>query len=191
MNMVVRLELPPTQPQGLGDALGAFVEDEQGFVRCVGQAIPLDSDAGQLYFLTVYGEVGTSDLLHFRWKSGLTDLEYVADEGTTFEATRLRGDLQAPFLLRFSEAGLSTPDLDGDLIAYPNPFRDELTIHWHGTLPVQSLRIEDANGRLVEVLDCDQMLNGPCRWVAGGIESGVYFVRAMTAQGQRTVRVIK
>ena len=191
MNMVVRLELPPTQPQGLGDALGAFVEDEQGFVRCVGQAIPLDSDAGLLYFLTVYGEVGTSDLLHFRWKSGLTDLEYVADEGTTFEATRLRGDLQAPFLLRFSEAGLSTPDLDGDLIAYPNPFRDELTIHWHGTLPVQSLRIEDANGRLVEVLDCDQMLNGPCRWVAGGIESGVYFVRAMTAQGQRTVRVIK
>ena len=191
MNMVVRLELPPSQPQGLGDALGAFVEDGQGFVRCVGQAIPLDSDAGLLYFLTVYGEVGTSDLLHFRWKSGLTDLEYVADEGTTFEATRLRGDLQAPFLLRFSEAGLSTPDLDGDLIAYPNPFRDELTIHWHGTLPVQSLRIEDANGRLVEVLDCDQMLNGPCRWVAGGIENGVYFVRAMTAQGQRTVRVIK
>lgn len=109
----------------------------------------------------------------------------------SFEPGALKGQLTEPFVLRFSEGLEAMPDYDGDLVAYPNPFRDELTIHWHGSIPVQSLRIEDANGRLIEMLDCDALLHGPCRWVASGVQSGVYFVRALTSEGQRTVRVIK
>ena len=191
MSMVVRLELPVVHPQGLGDAVGAFATDASGTEHCVGQAIPLDTDEGLLYFLTVYGDVDPNAPLHFRWKSGLTELEYEADNALPFVSGDLKGDLESPYLLRFSEGLGSLPDLDGDLVAYPNPFRDELTIHWHGSIAVESLRIEDANGRLIEILDCDELLSGPCRWVASGIEGGVYFVRALTAEGQRTVRVIK
>jgi hypothetical protein len=192
MSMVIRLELPSSQPQGLADVIGAFVTDDDGNQRCVGQVLPKDTDEGLLYFLSVYGDPVDPSTLSFRWSSGLNGAENVADEILEFEASSLHGRLSDPFILRFSKAGLgNTTQGQNNLVAYPSPFNDVLTIHWHGTLPITDLRVEDANGRLIEIIDCDGLLNGPCRWVATGLESGIYFIRAFTEEGQQIVRVIK
>jgi hypothetical protein len=192
MSMVIRLELPSSQPQGLADVIGAFVTDDDGNQRCVGQVLPKDTDEGLLYFLSVYGDPVDPSTLSFRWSSGLNGTENVADEILEFEASSLHGRLSDHFILRFSKAGLgNTTQGQNNLVAYPSPFNDVLTIHWHGTLPITDLRVEDANGRLIEIIDCDGLLNGPCRWVATGLESGIYFIRAFTEEGQQIVRVIK
>jgi hypothetical protein len=192
----VRLDLPADHPQGLSDMLGAFVTDEQtGERRCVGQAQAMDTDAGLLYFLSVYGEAidaANEGALSFAWSSGLTGMEYPADELETFGAGALKGGLDEPVVLHFSKAQLApSVDMAGGLVAYPNPFRDELTIHWHGEAEVKALRIETAGGQLIEVLDCDNLQSGPCRWVAGDLPAGVYFIHAVTERGNFSVRVVK
>ena len=192
MTMIIRLELPTNHFQSVGDALGAFITNGDGLEQCVGQAIPIDTDDGLLYFLTAFGNASDLSELSFRWKSGITELEEQALETLAFTGSEVKGTLSAPYLLHFRSLEESViPAVDGGLIAYPNPFLDDLTIHWHGTEKVKELRIEDANGRLVNLLDCDDMLNGPCRWNASGLESGVYFIRAITKESTHIVRVIK
>jgi hypothetical protein len=198
MSMIVRLVLPAEHPQGMADMLGAFITDENtGEMRCIGQVLPMDTDAGLLYFLSVFGDATDvdftrDDAVSFRWRSALTDLEYPADELGGFEAGVLKGTLDDPFILNFSKAQLASEvTAEGGLVAYPNPFRDELTIHWHGEAQVKQLRIESASGQLVEMLDCDNLQSGPCRWVAGALPAGVYFIHAVTDAGNFSVRVVK
>ena len=111
MLAVIRLEVPSSQPQSLIDALGAFVDGPEGPV-CIGQARPMDTDEGLLYFLTAFGEANAALFegdVHFRWLSGLTELEFTADETIGFEADILHGDLESPMLLHFREA-LAMPE---------------------------------------------------------------------------------
>ena len=171
--------------------LGAFQTDELGNENCVGQILPRDTDQGLLYFISIFGDAGTSEDLTFRWKSGVSGSEFAADEVLLFDAGALTGTPSAPIKLSFHQSGMELTQVDGGLVAYPNPFNRELTIHWHGEQPVLSLLIEDANGRLLEVLDCDHLTNGPCRWASSSLESGVYFIRAITERGQRIVRIMK
>jgi hypothetical protein len=196
MSMIVRLDVPADHPQGLADMLGVFTTDEQtGERRCVGQAQAMDTDAGLLYFLSVYGEAvdaANEGALSFAWSSGLTGMQYPADELETFGSGALKGGLDEPVVLHFSKAELApSVDMAGGLVAYPNPFKDELTIHWHGESAVKQLRIETAGGQLVELLDCDNLQSGPCRWVAGDLPAGVYFIHAVTERGNFSVRVVK
>ena len=191
---VIRLEVPSSQPQSLIDALGAFVDGPQGPI-CIGQARPMDTDQGLLYFLTAFGEANAALFagdVHFRWMSGLTELEFTADETVAFEADRLHGDLESPMLLHFREA-LAMPEtsVNEHLVAFPNPFRNELSIHWHGDEEVLELRVEDASGKTIDVLDCKGIAEGPCRWVTNNLASGVYFIHAITESGHHAVRVIK
>jgi len=124
--------------------------------------------------------------------SGLTELEFTADETVNFEADRLHGDLEAPMILHFRES-LAMPEtsVDEHLVAFPNPFRNELSIHWHGDEEVLELRVEDASGKTIDVLDCKGIAEGPCRWVTNNLASGVYFIHAITKTGHHAVRVIK
>lgn len=192
MSMIVRLELPANQVQSVGDALGAFMTTEDGQEQCVGQVLPMETNEGLLYFLTAFGDASDLSNLQFRWKSGITEMEEVALETLTFQASGVKGSMSDPYLLHFKSMEESiVPIVDGGLVAYPNPFMDDLTIHWHGAEKVKELRVEDANGRLIALLDCDDMLSGPCRWNASGLESGVYFIRAITEDSTHIVRVIK
>ena len=109
-----------------------------------------------------------------------------------FRPSSLKGEPTSPFILHFTRADMDVqPSAFGGLVAYPNPFADELTIHWHGDAAVKSLSINDANGRLVSHLDCDGLLNGPCRWNATQLERGVYFIHAVTDEGRFAVRIVK
>ena len=192
MAMIIRLELPSNHVHSTGDVIGAFALDQEGNEICVGQVLPKDTEAGLLYFLSVFKGVSTSSELTFRWKSGLSEVELVADEMVAFRPSSLKGEPTSPFILHFTRADMDVqPSAFGGLVAYPNPFADELTIHWHGDAAVKSLSINDANGRLVSHLDCDGLQNGPCRWNATQLERGVYFIHAVTDEGRFAVRIVK
>lgn len=192
MAMIIRLELPSNHVHSMGDVIGAFALDQEGNEICVGQVLPKDTEAGLLYFLSVFKGVSTSSELTFRWKSSLSEVELVADEMVAFRPSSLKGEPTSPFILHFTRADMDVqPSVFGGLVAYPNPFADELTIHWHGDAAVKSLSINDANGRLVSHLDCDGLLNGPCRWNATQLERGVYFIHAVTDEGRFAVRIVK
>ena len=123
--------------------------------------------------------------------NALTETEWVADDILAFEAGGSEGTLDAPFILHFSKADEVDLESAGHLMAYPNPFNNELVIHWHGTEPLKDLVIEDSRGRRVADLSCNDILNGPCRWNAAGIEGGVYFIHATTETRNYTLRVVK
>ena len=191
---VYRLELPEERPQSLADFLGVFVEGPEGPI-CIGQGLPMDTDQGLLYFITAFGSPA-SDLFQgevtFRWYSGFSELEFVADEILEFETDKVHGDLNDPFLLHFRESGITPEDAGPQaLVAFPNPFRDELTIHWHGEEEIVTIQVENASGQVVEVLNCNGLGEGPCRWVTQHLASGVYTVHAITKSGHHTVRVVK
>ena len=192
MAMVIRLELPSTCTHSTGDMIGAFALDQNGNEICVGQALPKDTESGLLYFLSVYKGNSTQSGLTFRWKSGISEVELIADEMMTFSPSMLTGNPTSPFLLNFTLSEF-TPEsgTSSSLVAYPNPFVDEITIHWHGQADVKMLSIKDANGRLISHLDCDGLRQGPCRWNASQLEPGVYFIHAITDDGKFAVRLIK
>ena len=191
MTGVFRLESDAPALQGLEDRIGIFTIDQSGNEVCVGEARARDTDYGLLYFASMYGNIGTKQTLNFKWHSHLTDLEYDVVEKLTFVPSGLAGSLENPTILHFEKSIESVPSIDQGLVAYPNPFNDELTIHWHGTEQVVELRIEDTSGRLIDILDCDHLGTGPCRWNATAAESGMYVIHAITEDRSYSVRVIK
>ncbi|MGB0510096.1 MAG: hypothetical protein ACPGGB_04175, partial [Flavobacteriales bacterium] len=142
MTSILRLEADAPQAQSLGDELGAFIRRD-GQEICVGHARPIDTDHGLLYFLTLYGDAAPQGPIHFKWFSHTTQWSYPALETIEFDANAMLGKLGEPFILHFEKGVEADVIGDGGLVAYPNPFRDELTIHWHGTEQVVELRIED------------------------------------------------
>ena len=106
-----------------------------------------------------------------------------------FEASALKGQLDTPFLLHFRD--LNGGGQPSQLVAFPNPFNDELSIHWHGDEPITELRLENAAGQLIDIIDCDGLTNSPCRIATGQLSAGVYFIHAVTATRNHAVRIIK
>ena len=123
---------------------------------------------------------------HFRWLSSATAQEWTAEESVTFEASKLLGQLDAPMLLHFRNLNQET----SNLVAFPNPFRDELSIHWHGSEDIVELRLEDATGKLIDIIDCDGLTND----LAASppmLSAGVYAIHAVTTTRNHAVRVVK
>jgi hypothetical protein len=191
MNAIVRLDVNSSAAQSLDDKLGAFITDDTGEEHCIGQMQPMDTEQGLLYFMTMFEEPENGRNIRFKWHNALTETEWVADDILAFEAGGSEGTLDAPFILHFSKADEVDLESAGHLMAYPNPFNNELVIHWHGTEPLKDLVIEDSRGRRVADLSCNDILNGPCRWNAAGIEGGVYFIHATTETRNYTLRVVK
>ena len=175
----------------LDDRVGAFVQDADGVEVCVGQTRAVDSPQGMLYFLTMYGELADESVVSFKYFSSVSGEVYLATETMLFDGPSLRGSLQQPVVLSFARDNSLYQDVSG-LVAYPNPFDDELVIQWNGTHDVELLRLEDVRGRLVRLMDCDLMgASETCRINTSNLLDGVYLVRAWDGVRWHTVRVIK
>ena len=193
MLAVIRLELPEGYPTTGGDAIGAFVNGPNG-PECIGQAHPIMTDQGRRYFLTLFGELSDERFtapIHFMWHSAFSETEFRADETLLFEAMKMHGNLDDPFILRFTESMPQDRSNFNALTAYPNPFRDELTIQWFGEEEPIEIRVENALGQVIDVLDCRGLTEGPCTWVTENVESGLYLIQAVTDTRSFTVKVIK
>ena len=81
------------------------------------------------------------------------------------------------------------PTVDGGLVAYPNPFMDDLTIHWHGVEKVKGCALKTPMADS-SPFGCDDVLMALVMECIG-LESGVYFIRAITNDSTHIVRVIK
>lgn len=190
MTMVARTNLPTDFAPSPGDHFGAFILDEAGHSICVGQALPMTTEYGVSFFLTIYRCEGDNPTLHFKWKSGISEVELEALEVHPFDASELMGSLEDPIQFTFKRDNELDAD-PGELVAYPNPFQNEVTVFWHGMDRVESLTVRDANGRIIRELNCNGINEAPCTWATSNIAPGVYFITAITDRGTRTIKVVK
>ena len=190
MTMVARTNLPTDFAPSPGDHFGAFILDETGHSICVGQALPMTTEYGVSFFLTIYRCEGDNPTLHFKWKSGISEVELEALEVHPFNASELMGSLEDPIQFTFKRDNELDAD-PGELVAYPNPFQNEVTVFWHGMDRVESLTVRDANGRIIRELNCNGINEAPCTWATSNIAPGVYFITAITDRGTRTIKVVK
>ncbi|MDE0979918.1 MAG: hypothetical protein OSA78_07980, partial [Flavobacteriales bacterium] len=213
-NMVVSLDLPDYVPQTMDDVVGVFSFDEVAQAwQCVGQAYPRDFFGHRRYFVTAFGRAMETDTqLQFRWYSGFTDGAMEAREVELFAPDGMTGTMDEPLELHFrvgdgidSEASAfenAVSATEGDLLeVYPNPMTSSFTLHYRGTEIVEQIRLEDATGKLVRLLDCSQLQRmddgsdavreAVCTWEVSNLNNGVYFIHLVTDQGAQRVRILK
>ena len=108
-----------------------------------------------------------------------------------FDGPALRGTLEDPIVLHFSRSGDAARAVNL-LTAYPNPFDDELVVHWTGDHPIEMLRMEDVRGRLVQLEEGQAFGSaGTARLLTQNLEDGVYLIRAWDGTQWYSVRVVK
>ncbi len=213
-NVVVSLDLPDYVPQTMDDVVGVFSFDEVAQAwQCVGQAYPRDFFGHRRYFVTAFGRaIETGAPLQFRWYSGFTDGAMEAREVELFAPDGMTGTMDEPLELHFrvgdgidSEASAfenAVSATEGDLLeVYPNPMTSSFTLHYRGTEIVEQIRLEDATGKLVRLLDCSQLQRmddgsdavreAVCTWEVSNLNNGVYFIHLVTDQGAQRVRILK
>ena len=213
-NLVVSLDLPDYVPQTMDDVVGVFSFDEVSQAwQCVGQAYPRDFFGHRRYFVTAFGRaIETGTPLQFRWYSGFTDGAMEAREVELFAPDGMTGTMDEPLELHFrvgdgiaSEASAfesAVSAREGDVLeVYPNPMTSSFTLHYRGTEIVEQIRLEDATGKLVRLLDCSQLQRmddgsdavreAVCTWEVSNLNNGVYFIHLVTDQGAQRVRILK
>jgi hypothetical protein len=213
-NLVVSLDLPDYVPQTMDDVVGVFSFDEVSQAwQCVGQAYPRDFFGHRRYFVTAFGRaIETATPLQFRWYSGFTDGAMEAREVELFAPDGMTGTMDEPLELHFrvgdgiaSEASAfesAVSAREGDVLeVYPNPMTSSFTLHYRGTEIVEQIRLEDATGKLVRLLDCSQLQRmddgsdavreAVCTWEVSNLNNGVYFIHLVTDQGAQRVRILK
>jgi hypothetical protein len=209
-NLIIALELPSWVPQDPEDAIGAFNANGD----CIGQIQSASLHGQTRYFLTAYGDI--SGPLTFKWHSRFANTSWIADETLTFEPGALTGTLDEPFTLHFRNAGLTPAAAFADgseaaaqsgdgaaLSAHPVPFTDVITVTWEGDRPLKYLRLLDARGHVVQLLDCPAMQADPrgpgyttgerepatCSWSLGGLSPGLYFLHGATEVEQVELKI--
>ncbi|WP_181368994.1 T9SS type A sorting domain-containing protein [Flavobacterium pallidum] len=84
-------------------------------------------------------------------------------------------------------APLSVDDIEGNMLSlYPNPVKDELTIN--GTKTIQEVGIYNLLGQKVLGQKIDAVSGS---MDVSGLETGVYLVRVISAEAEKTIRIIK
>ena len=215
-NLVAAVSLPSWVPQDPEDAIGAFNTDGE----CVGQIQSTSLHGQTRYFLTAYGDF--SGPLTFKWYSRFADKSWPADETVVFEPGALTGTFDDPFTLHFRNAGLTPaasfedgsevavqsgdlPVEGSALSAHPVPFTDVITVTWRGDRSLKHLRLLDARGQVVQLLDCPAMQAeatgrgyttgerepATCSWSFDGLSPGLYFLHGATEVEQVELKIQK
>lgn len=87
------------------------------------------------------------------------------------------------------------------LEVYPNPMVESVTLHYRGADSFEQIRLEDASGKLIRLLDCSELQRYPtdpehvrdvtCTWDIDGVGKGVYFIHMVSQEGSKRLRIIK
>jgi hypothetical protein len=77
--------------------------------------------------------------------------------------------------------------IDSDLIAFPNPARDQLTFHLNGGQNIQRVQLFDLNGRLIS--DSGRLNDRRTQLNVAAISDGVYMARVIAEKGVVAKRV--
>ena len=168
-NVVASLVLPEYVPETMDDVVGVFrfSEATQQW-ECVGQSFAWSDFGMRRYFLSAFGRgVDAGSELQFRWYSAFTGNVYVARESDVFAPDGLTGTPEEPLELHFrlgedADDGMAEAIGSGDgysatgevLEVYPNPMVESVTLHYRGADSFEQIRLEDASGKLIRLLDC-------------------------------------
>lgn len=166
--------------------VGAFTGDV-----CRGYAKPIKVDDGQaLYFLTIQGD--EQEHITFKAMNMETGEVIGLRENLKFSANLVEGTYAQPYLLSFGENPQSEI-ADVSTLAYPNPFKDHLTI----TLPDGSvdheLTITDLTGRVVKKIVVPAGTS-KAEWRKedhSNLRPGVYLLEIKGGKNTWTIKLIK
>jgi hypothetical protein len=76
----------------------------------------------------------------------------------------------------------------GEIIAYPNPFRDELFVSVPAGLQVEGFRVIDLSGRQIMVQGRNALISGAVSMLdLSGLAAGSYLLEILTSSGNRTI----
>ena len=215
-NVVASLVLPEYVPETMDDVVGVFrfSEATQQW-ECVGQSFAWSDFGMRRYFLSAFGRgVDAGSELQFRWYSAFTGDVYVARESDVFAPDGLTGTPEEPLELHFrlgedANDGMAEAIGSGDgynatgevLEVYPNPMVESVTLHYRGADSFEQIRLEDASGKLIRLLDCSELQRYPtdpehvrdvtCTWDIDGVGKGVYFIHMVSQEGSKRLRIIK
>ena len=215
-NVVASLVLPEYVPETMDDVVGVFrFSEETQQWECVGQSFAWSDFGMRRYFLSAFGRgVDAGSELQFRWYSAFTGDVYVARESDVFAPDGLTGTPEEPLELHFrlgedANDGMAEAIGSGDgytatgevLEVYPNPMVESVTLHYRGADSFEQIRLEDASGKLIRLLDCSELQRYPtdpdnvrdvtCTWDIDGVGKGVYFIHMVSQEGSKRLRIIK
>jgi len=105
------------------------------------------------------------------------------DNNCAYLAARQRGDNNTSNLDR-------TPETEIDLIAYPNPFNDDVNLELRSTSDSPaSLRMVDLAGRIM--MENKKVKPNELFTIGRELNKGVYFVEVIQGDSRKSVRLIK
>jgi len=162
------------------DKIGAFCEGV-----CRGVQTPIEFLGNYLFFLTVYSNNTSGDILNFKYWDVSSNLKYDITETLEFIPDMVHGDPLNPFQMHFT-FGIEDP-IDPDQFAIsqnsPNPFSTSTAIQFSIPKPSHTkLEIYNLKGQFVKtVLDEYTDAGSHDITIQGeNMKNGVYFYRLVT-----------
>ena len=173
-----------------GDEVAAFVNGE---VRGSGKALHIPALNAYMIFMTVYSNVD-GEKLSFKYFDASLNMEMDVIEQMDFKINSIVGKVDRPQELHLNET-TSSKDFDADrnIELYPNPFTNQLQIHYTAAKSEDILlSIKDVHGKTVDnrYLKAKSGLNNydwqPVRTLTGG----VYFISIASKDGTYSQKVL-
>ena len=142
------------------------------------------------------GSPVTPQLLNvLTFNAGVTKNDTTFKTNFPFVQAPWRGFTGAQFVGPKANVGLGIAGNALDLVAFPSPFRQNITFLYRVTSDAQvTIRIVDAAGRVVAVLSEGNRAKGEyfVQWKSGNAASGTYYARLYAgAEKSRTIGIIK
>ena len=154
--------------------------------ECRGSARPIYIEAlGQsMIFMTIYGD--DNDNVSFRYYDVTTGEEVALNEVMTFEFNATHGDIMQPYVMTLSTMGID--ETSAGFSIYPNPVQDKLYIE--AEAEIEEVVVYDVYGRVQNLRNSEtQKLRNSID--VSNLNSGVYFVKIKTEEGNITKRFVK
>jgi hypothetical protein len=154
--------------------------------ECRGAARPVYIEAlGQsMIFMTIYGD--DNDNVSFRYYDVTTGEEVALNDEMTFEVNATHGDVMQPYVMTLSTMGIDETSAGFNI--YPNPVQDKLYIETEAE--IEEVVVYDVYGRVQNLRNSEtQKLRNSID--VSNLNSGVYFVKIKTEEGNIVKRIIK
>lgn len=115
---------------------------------------------------------------------------YAITENVISRSNSIQGTIRQPYPLTIASTAIT-----GDYLkAFPNPFEDNITIHYHATTGNNELLLIDVLGRIIRKENIEQSGETISSWqfkALSKLPAGVYFIRLQNANGTQSVKVVK
>lgn len=149
-------------------------------------------DGSALYFMTVYGDTEV-DEVHFKAIDMTTGIAHKLDQTMTFAKNQPLGNLSAPFQLTGLSKVTGIASVLDDILIYPNPFKESLTVLIPALGAPTKLEFTDISGRIIKTMEFPSGQAEKVR-IDGSrlhLSPGIYLLRVQSGDEVKSYSIIK